>query len=357
VQQELETDELMDAAKRLLGGDRVGSRGEGGLWSQFSDLGWLGISIPEASGGLGQPFSALAILYRELGARLDREPFASTSVSLDGLARFGPDRYEVADLIERTLAGKAVLVPVSIHPVCIWSANDRLHGVIRNVMDAGAATHLLVPIARDAISLAVVELPHPGIEITHRPTWDHTRGIYDVRFNDVAIDADTILLSGGKVEQALDGMAAHFDLAIACDAIGGCGEIFRKTLDYMMTRQQFNRPIASFQALKHRAADWKTAIETSRALVDAACKAYSTGEGDWQTLAACSRLYAGSVYRGLTEDAIQLHGGIGFTWDHDCHWYLKRARLNDILGGSPEQRKDRLAPALFRDARAVHGSG
>ena len=147
-------------------------------------------------------------------------------------------------------------------------------------------------------------------------------------------------------------MSAHHDLALACDALGGSDAVFDETLEYLQIRQQFNRPIASFQAIKHRCADLCTALGAAEALVTAACDAFSTRAGDWHTAAVCGRLYASAVYRRVTEDAIQLHGGIGFTWEHRCHRYLKRARLNDALGGTPEQRKDAVAPALFRAATA-----
>jgi alkylation response protein AidB-like acyl-CoA dehydrogenase len=130
---------------------------------------------------------------------------------------------------------------------------------------------------------------------------------------------------------ALARAAAHFDLALACDAVGSAEQILAETLTYMETRKQFNRVIASFQALKHRCADLKTSMEASRALVDASCAAFAAGQGEWRAMAAASRLHAGAVYPQVTEEAVQLHGGIGFTWEQSRHLFLKHAPLNDVL--------------------------
>jgi alkylation response protein AidB-like acyl-CoA dehydrogenase len=165
------------------------------------------------------------------------------------------------------------------------------------------------------------------------------------------------VLRGADASAALLRIRAHFDLALACDALGGAEAVFDETLAYLHQRHQFNRPIASFQAIKHRCAEHKVSIEASRALVDVACRGAADQCAAWRTKAACARLYAGTVYRNLTEDCVQLHGGIGFTWEYPCHLFLKRARLGEILGGTPEQRKDQAAPALFgmlrRESRAA----
>jgi alkylation response protein AidB-like acyl-CoA dehydrogenase len=364
----IELDELLASARRvlerqvdrraLLQRSAVAADFDRDLWKVVADLGWLGLTVPEERGGLGQSFVVLAALYRELGGALAIMPFTSAAIGLQVLT----DKVGAAApaLVEAAMAGDAIIVPVSIGAgACAVHTRGRLpvlSGVIRTVLDAGHGTHLLVPVPGDIPALALIPLPHPALLISHRSTWDPTRQVFDVQFDNLPIDEDWLVLRGEAASAALSRIAAHFDLALACDAVGGANAIFGETLAYMNARRQFNRSIASFQALKHRCADLKTAMEASRALLDASCRAFAQSEGEWQAMAAGCRLYSGAVYRSVTEEAVQFHGGIGFTWEHSCHLFLKRARLSEVLGGSTEQRKDAIAPTLFRGAREHTGS-
>jgi alkylation response protein AidB-like acyl-CoA dehydrogenase len=262
----------------------------------------------------------------------------------------------VQDLMRDTLAGTAVPMFTGSSALEVAERQGRLNGVIRNVLDVDHASHLLVPFDRPGAAVALVALPHPGITLKFRPTWDMTRRLFDVVLDGVLVPPGDVLFEGAGAESVIAVTVAQFDLAIACDAVGGAEAIFADTLEYMLVRRQFDRPIASFQALKHRCADLRTRMEASSALVSAASHAFSEARHESPALgvgappAACARLHASRVYREVTEEAIQLHGGIGFTWEHRCHRFLKRARLNDVLNGTPEQRKDAVAPALFRAA-------
>jgi alkylation response protein AidB-like acyl-CoA dehydrogenase len=229
----------------------------------------------------------------------------------------------------------------------------RLWGTSRNVLGVGDASHLLLSFDDSGPVVGLVAVPHPGVSCTERASWDLTRRLFDVVLEDVVLQPENIIFQGAAAASVLKSMGAQIDLAVACDAVGGTEAIFGETLAYMQTRHQFGRPIASFQALKHRCADLAADMCGSRALLMAACEAVAARKGDWVSVAAGCRLYASEVYRRVTEEAVQLHGGVGFTWDHPCHRFLKRARLNDALGGTPEQRKDALAPALFHEA--AHG--
>jgi alkylation response protein AidB-like acyl-CoA dehydrogenase len=365
----IELDELLESARRVLE-QRVDRRAllqrsavpahfDRDLWKVVADLGWLGLTVPQERGGLGQSFVVLAALYRELGGALAVIPFASAAIGLQVLTG-----YEVgtvaAGLIEAAMAGDAVVVPVSTGAgACAMHMRGRmpvLSGVIRTALDAGHGTHLWVPIPGAIPALALIPLPHPAVVISHRPTWDRTRQVFDVQFDNLPIDENWLVLRGEVASNALSQIAAHFDLALACDAVGGADAIFGETLAYMNARRQFNRTIASFQALKHRCADLKAAMEAARALLNASCRAFAQSEGEWQAMAAGCRLYAEAVYRRVTEEAVQFHGGIGFTWEHSCHLFLKRAGLSEVLGRSTEQRKDAIAPTFFRGAREYAGS-
>ena len=364
----LDTEELRDSARRvlaeqidrqaLLAHAREAAPPDRALWKLMAELGWLGLAVPEERGGLGQPLAVVAVLYDELGRALSREPFVGAVVGLEALCHPAVSGSAAA-VVEAGVAGEAVVVP-ALDPggllVCRTEGATRVvDGVLRNVLDAPHATHLVLPVAGEAPFIALVALPHPGVVVTHRPTWDLSRDIADIEFRGLALTDAEIVLRDEAAVQALARMQTHFDLALACDALGGASAAFEETLAYMHQRQQFNRPIASFQALKHRCADHKVGIEASRALLRAACHTADADPATSLEKAARARLHAGAVYRTLTEDCVQLHGGVGFTWEYPCHLFLKRARLGEVLGGTTEQRKDRVAPVLFRASRAMRG--
>jgi alkylation response protein AidB-like acyl-CoA dehydrogenase len=136
-------------------------------------------------------------------------------------------------------------------------------------------------------------------------------------------------------------------LAIACDSIGGAKAVLDPTVAYLKTREQFGKPIGSFQALKHRCAEHKVAIEAADALVRDAVERWSNDAADAALFAALAKALACDVYAGVATDAVQLHGGIGFTWEHVCHRYLKRAKLNQTLFGGSAAHRDRAAQLLL----------
>lgn len=356
----IEHEELRASAQRVLESNiqrndflaaPQGLRGiDPALWRTVAGLGWLGLTIPERLGGLQQPFAALSVLYRELGRALSPLPLPCAAIGLEMLAHEGATTT-AALLVEPGICGEVIAVStasgdgkVSAQPN---ATSLKLNGRVRNVLSAGDATHLLVPVDLDGPAVVLVPSETSGLDATHQPTWDITRRLFDVSFTDVEVPVDSVMLSGPAAAAACERAAAHFDLALACDALGGAETIFAETLAYMETRKQFNRAIASFQALKHRCADMKTAIESCRALIEACASSSAETTADWRMRAACARIFAGAVYKNVSEDAIQLHGGIGFTWEQSCHLFLKRARLGEVLGGSAERRKDRVAPGLF----------
>ena len=346
----IDLSELRDSARKLLARAKELEAGPRDVWNMMLEHGWVALCLPQAGGGLAQPFSALGVVYQELGRVLAPHTLIGVSLCLGALVNF-IDRDAAGELIDRTLAAKAVPLGIAMSNGLI-ADRDRLGGILRNVPDAGEASHLLVPIHADRLRMLLLPLPNPRVTVTYRATWDQTRRIFDVAFDDLELAGATLFDSDDGCAAASTRMTAHHDLAIACDAVGGGEAIFQDTIAYMQLRQQFNRPIASFQALKHRCADLSTTMAASHALVTASCAAFSGETGDWATSAACCRLYSSAAYRQVTEEAIQLHGGIGFTWEHHCHRFLKRARLNDVLGATPEQRQDAVAPAIFRSARS-----
>lgn len=347
----LDLAELRDSSRLVLakGTERGASAAES--WQTLASLGWLGISVPADRGGLEQPFSALAVLYEELGRALAPHSFIDSSVCLHALSAMVDADGPAAALLGRALAGEAILADATDTALVSQPSQSLLRGVVAAVPDVAAATHLLLRVHSGDVRIVGLALPHPAVSFLHRDAWDQTRDLADLHLEGVDLKDTVPFVSGVDAERAAVNMRAHFDLAMACDALGGADAVFQETLRYLQARRQFNRPIASFQAIKHRCADLATSLAGARSLVGAACRQFSTQAGDWRSAAAACRLHAGAAYRDISEEAIQLHGGMGFTWQHGCHRYLKRARCNDALRGSPDRRKDELAPTLFKAAR------
>jgi alkylation response protein AidB-like acyl-CoA dehydrogenase len=352
---QIEPEELRDSARRFLekAVDRRAPYGSPspddlvGLRVRMAELGWMLLITPAEFGGLGQSFAALAPIYQELGRALARVAFSGTMAAADVLTAVGSP--ESREILARIGSGEVV---IAIAEVDLRREDERVSGTLQDVWDARGATHLLrIPGDSREASVLLIDLEGDGVTLRDVPMWDRTRNAADVQLD----GAHAIVLQSGPDARILGDVArAHLDLAIACDSLGGADRVLAEAITYMATRRQFNRPIGSFQALKHRCADLKVTLEIARAFTDHACTAYVERRQGWGSIAAQAKLLASEAYRSIAEESVQFHGGIGFTWEHDCHLFLKRALLNEMLGGTPEQYRDRIAPDVLR--RAIRGT-
>lgn len=339
-------EELRDAARRLLA-DKADRRAgwNGGeapageaLVAEMAGLGWLLLTVPAARGGLGQSFAALAPIYEELGRTLSPVMIAPTMAAIDVLAL---DRSEAgADLLDRIAAGEARVIITFAD-----ATGDTVDLALTTVAGAAQGTDLLLLPQAGEGAVALVDLA--GAIVTPVEVWDRTRAFGDIRLEGAPVR--WLDVAGGT---AAETARAHLSLATAWDCIGAAQQALDEAVAYMGTRRQFDRPIGSFQALKHRAADHKVAIEIARSLARFASDAYVARSEARSDLAGQARLLAVDAFNGVAEDAIQFHGGIGFTWEQDCHLFLKRALMNGMLDETPEQVRDRVAPGIIQ--RALH---
>lgn len=297
--------ELQDAAAKAFDGDLTPDAAHS--WNLIAEMGWLMMAVPEDQGGLGLGREAVGVIHQALGRTLVAGPAIAQMLVIEALSAAGGQD----ELLGRAMAGE------------IMSAS--LAEGLRAVPDADRASHVL-RVEAGRISL----LPVEGLALTARATWDKTRRLFDV---DVG-DATGIVLAQGDAATALaDRLSALRSVALAGDCLGGADAALAMTIDYLETRRQFDRPLALFQALKHRVADMKTALVAAEALFWARAGDDTT---DAVTMGAM-KAHTASVYRLIAEEAIQLHGGIGLTMEHPCHLFLKRATLNAVLGGDGDQ--------------------
>lgn len=327
---------------------------DAGLWGQASELGWLALSAPEAQGGLGLGPAELAVVYEELGRTVTPLPVLGALMVVEALSQ---DAERQSTWIERLASGELIgatsqLTPQSLTTDLVLTADGDsvvLSGASGHILD-GAAASLLLLLAREGETLrwVLVEPAADGVTVERIETIDRTRHLGRVAFDNLRLPRERCL--PGDAQQIADALIRHAGLALAADAMGGAAAILDITLEYLKTRQQFGKPIGSFQALKHRCADHKIALVAAQAYVAEAVAKAASGAPEAHRYALSAKALACEVFVRIAQDAVQLHGGIGYTWEHPCHLYLKRAKFNEQLFGGPTVWLDAAADRLLAAA-------
>jgi alkylation response protein AidB-like acyl-CoA dehydrogenase len=288
-------------------------------------MGWTGIHVPEELGGAGAGYDALAVILHEMGRHLTTSPYLASSVLATEALLRAPKREAAARYLPRLVAGEiraAVRLPA--HPL---------------VLDAAGADLLIEEI--DSGQIVAIE----EFSCTPVPTVDRTRRLYEVQSD--GPPAALLAEAGGSGEGLMQRVAASGSIAAAADAAGAAERITELTTEYAKNRVQFGKPIGSFQAVKHHCADMVIAVEASRAAVRAAFEALGDPEGEALLAADIASSYCGPACSRVCGLAVQVHGGIGFTWEHDAHLFMKRAKLDESLFGTPLWHRRRMAATVF----------
>jgi alkylation response protein AidB-like acyl-CoA dehydrogenase len=335
-----------------------------GLWTQMAELGWIGVEVDPEHGGLGLGFGSLVVLLEELGRCTAGGPFLATTLAAGAVELVGTERQRTAVLPGAATGawfGTVALTGEAGHPgtdvrLIREGATLRLDGAVGFVPDASVADAIVVA-ARDADGLDAVVLvscDRPGVAVGRAPMLDQTRNLCHVRFSGSEIDDGDLMAEGSRATAALALLRARAGVAVAADSVGNAREVVDRTVAYARDRVQFGLPIGAFQGVKHRCADMFVTTEAAATLVAAAADALSVGQHDAALLAAMAKSFA---CRGASETAgrgVQLHGGIGYTWEHDMHIFLKRAKLNEALFGDNHVQRRAIAAAVV-DQGALDG--
>jgi alkylation response protein AidB-like acyl-CoA dehydrogenase len=224
----------------------------------------------------------------------------------------------------------------------VQSSSDHLHGRIPCVLGASRARQLLVPVhGGEVTELWIVDCAANGIGIHPRSLLDRSRDVADVTLDDVA--ARRLDIDAGA---ALSEMISRAAVLVAADALGACERMLQLTVDYSKQRHQFGRPIGSFQAVKHAAAQMLVTVESSLSIACYAAQSVEEGQAERATHAAVAKAQVTGHAAELADSALTLHGAIGYTWEHDLHLFYKRAKLNRVLFGAPAAWNGRIADAL-----------
>jgi len=324
------------------------SRLDRNLWTQAASLGWLGFGIAEEHGGLGLGLRGLAILNTELGRHAAPGPYISTLCAGQAIAARGSDAARKTWLPRIASGEIRAAIPAAVNVgqhAGLTLSGTGVSGTLRCLGSPDAA-FVLAPAGQDWV---IVELA--GAAVAAVPMWDRTRETIDIRLRDAKPAA--ILEDATAVSTAL---LQAMTLAIAADSAGAARSITERTIAYMKTRQQFGQPIAGFQALKHRAADIATRLVVMDELVAHAVQRAAVDEPDAQIWTSLAKAETTEHFVFIATDCVQLHGGVGYTWDYDPHIFLKRARLNEMLAMANPGLRDRAAAALASTTRTGHSA-
>ncbi|HTP84289.1 MAG TPA: acyl-CoA dehydrogenase family protein [Alphaproteobacteria bacterium] len=331
-----------------------------GLYRHMAELGWLGLIVPDTYGGAGLSFLDLVLLLEQLGRAVVPGPFFSSAVLATLAIMLGGTSAQRQAWLPRLAAGDAVgtlawleasdrLDPAGVAARARKSGKAyRLSGQKLFVTDAHVADVIVAAFrsagrGEEGVTLFLLPRDTPGVTIKPLPSIDLTRRPMEVRFEDVELPAAAVL---GAEHKGWKTLARLFDaaaVALAADSLGGAERALELAVDYAKVREQFGRAIGSFQAVKHIAAEMVSEIEPARSLLWYAAYACDSVPRDAARAASMAKACLSDVYSHTTNRAVQIHGGIGFTWEHDLHFWFKRAKWNEFAFGDATYHRERLA--------------
>jgi len=325
-------------------------------WDEMAELGWTGLALPEEWGGQGLGIVDLAVLFEEMGYALAPSPLLSNTVAGLALSLCGSgDQRErfLRPLAEGKLRGTPALwdagTPGMIGEFTMEARADG-DGVVLDgekvlVMDAAAADFFLVASADGRRH--VVEAGASGLSLAPATTIDLTRRLFSVRFEGVRVAAENTLPAAG--EDYFD-VFFRICVALAAESTGIAQRTMEMAVSYAKDRQQFGRPIGSYQAVSHRCAQMLLETENARSAVYGAAWAADAEPESLPRAASMAKAYASDAGWRVPDASIQVHGGIGFTWEHDLHFFLKRGRANAAMFGDAKWHRERVADAVLAAA-------
>ncbi len=313
------------------------------VWRKMADLGWMALPFPEDAGGVGQGFVALAILLAEMGRVVLPGPYFSTVVLAGHAILEGGTEAQRKELLPAICAGELTAsfadATESVE-ACPVGSGFRVTGEARFVFDGAGARRLVVAAANEDGTLGLF-LTEPA-EVLPVDTLDATRKVAHVRFDETPAERLGDVLNPNGLQRVRD----RASVGLAAESLGAAERVVELAVDYAKQRVQFDRPIGSFQAVKHRAADMHLDVESLRNAVYYAAWAVERNHPDASLAASMAKAYASDAFRRVAASGIQVHGGIGFTWEHDMHLYFKRAKASEVAFGSADTHRERIAGLL-----------
>ena len=337
------------------------------LWQRMAELGWLGLIVPEAYGGGELGMIDLALLLEEMGRVLCPGPFVSTAVVGAQAILLGGSEAQREEWLPPLVRGELRIALAQLEAEANWepagiqmqaqpeSAGFRLDGRKCFVADAPSAHQLLV-VARtepgsgasaQGISLMMVPRDAPGVSIRVLDYAEQSRKLAEVEFDGVRVAADAVIGKPGEAWPLLERLHDHARVALCAELSGSTQRVLELSVAYAKTREQFGQAIGRFQAIQHKCADMLVASEGIRSAAYYSAWALDQGEPDAHASASLAKAYCSEAGVKITGDGIQIHGGLGFTWEQDLHLYFKHARAAEFAYGSPALNRELAARVLL----------
>ena len=332
------------------------------LWKKMAGLGWTSLGIPESYGGAGG-FLDLIVVLEECGRALLPGPFFATmGMAVPALIEAGSEAQK-KEVLGAIAEGKARATLAFTEPTGRWDAAGvtlaakpvgagwQLDGVKLFVPDAEGADYTVVAArtrgeAEDGISLFLIKGRHKGMTVTPLKTLDMTRRWNEVRFDRVELGADALMGPPHKAWPALKRALEWATGALCAEMVGGAQKVLEASTEYAKTRHQFGKPIGIYQAVSHKLADMLVLSESGRSATYYAAWTVEADAPDRALASSMAKAYVSDAYRKVAGDGIQVHGGIGFTWEHDMHLYFKRAKASEVTLGDATYHRELVAQAL-----------
>jgi alkylation response protein AidB-like acyl-CoA dehydrogenase len=332
------------------------------LWKKMAGLGWTALGIPEQYGGVGS-FLDLTVVLEEAGRALLPGPFFATmGLAVPALIEAGTESQK-KEVLGAIAQGTARATVAFTEPSGRWDASGvtltakpvgsgwRLDGVKTFVPDVEGADYIVVAArtrgeGEEGISLFLVKGRPKGMTVTPLKTLDMTRRWSEVRFDGVDLNADSLMGAQNQGWAPLKRALEWATAALCAEMIGGTQKVLETSTEYAKTRHQFGKPIGIYQAVSHKLADMLVLSESGRSATYYAAWTVEADAPDRSLASSMAKAYVSDAYRKVAGDGIQVHGGIGFTWEHDLHLYFKRAKASEVTLGDATYHRELVAQAL-----------
>ena len=337
VRKQMETETAFDAA----------------LWRKIAEQGWTGIIFPEEYGGFGMGMLEMAVTLEEMGRALLPGPFSSTVLLAGSLLNAAGNENQKQKYLGAISRGEARATVALLEDSASWNPDAvqmKASGLTLNgrklfVPDAAVADFIIVVARLDReLALFVVPRDAPGLRIAHLPAMDATRKLYEVTFDSVSGE---LLAQGGPARKALDHALDVATVGLVAEMTGGMQRLLEITVEYAKTRKQFGRAIGEFQAVQHQCADMLVYTESSRSAAYYAAYAIQEGIPEARLAVSVAKTYSSDAYREVGNRAIQVHGGMGFTWENDAHLFYRRAKASEVAFGDAAFHRERVAKIVI----------
>ena len=327
-------------------------------WSAMAEMGWLAMAIPEEYGGAGFGFLEQAVILEELGRTLHPSPYFASCVLAANVLLIGGSDEQKRRLLPGIADGTTIATVAQVESSGDWSESGvavaadpvgdgtwRLSGS-KDMVLAAQLVDLMIVAARTPAGISLFAVPAGGLEVEPLESMDPTQPMGRVALDGVHVSTDDLIGAEGGGWDVLQAVNQVANVAQAVSQLGGAAQCLDMAVAYAKDRQQFKRPIGSFQAIKHRCADMLIQVESARAAAYYAAWAVSENNPEADLVAPLAAAYCSEAFFACASENIQVHGGIGFTWEHDAHFYFKRAKSTELYLGSPTEQRRVLADRI-----------